>query len=83
VSRGHGAAHWAEVLGLTLGSRQDKEPFTDAEAAAQAQALISDLGHLPGANKRRQLGFNRLATAVYHGGGARGFCDKHGLTPPS
>jgi hypothetical protein len=83
VSRRHGAAHWANVLGLTLESRQDKEPFTEAQGVAQAQALIVQLGRLPGANKLRQLGFDRLATAVYHAGGARGFCDKHGLCPPS
>jgi hypothetical protein len=79
VSRRHGAAYWARLLGLQLRSRQDKEPLTDEDAVAQARALIEQMGHLPGANKLRQLGYSRLATAVYHGGGSETFCRQHGL----
>jgi hypothetical protein len=79
VSRRYGATHWARVLGLELRPSQDKEPFTEEDAVKQARAIIAQLGHLPGANKLRQLGYSRLATVVLHAGGGDAFCRMHGL----
>ena len=74
-----GTAYWAERLGLPIRSRQDKTPYTEADALRDAQRVITEHGRLPGVRKLRALGYARLASAVQAAGGASRFSLLHNL----
>lgn len=79
ISRYGGAAYWAKQFGLPLDSRQAKTTYPIETAIAEARVIIDRVGHLPGANRLRQMGYGRLATTVFQHGGGAAFCQRFDL----
>jgi hypothetical protein len=79
VTNYRGVPYWAARVGLPLRPTQKRSHYTLDAALAEAREVIAELGHLPGANKLRQLDRPGLATFVARNGGSSGFRRRFGL----
>ncbi len=61
IKRHGGATFWARTLGRQMDPRQERSPYLDADARADAQAVLAALGAIPGSPRLRELGYSRLA----------------------
>lgn len=61
IKRHGGATFWARELGREMDPRQERSPYLDADALADAQAVLAVVGAVPCDARLRQLGYNRLA----------------------
>jgi len=76
-----GAAYWAAQLDCELDPRQERTPYSEADALAEARVVVAALGYLPGSNQiRRDFGLHRLASLLRRNGGAKVFAEKHRLS---
>jgi hypothetical protein len=74
-----GSVWWAQRLGFTPRSQQDRRAPSEAEAVELARSLVGTHGYLPSAERLRASGFPKLATVVARVGGAAAFRRRHGL----
>lgn len=80
VSRTGGVVFWARKLGLKLRPEQDRTPYSDRHAKADAEVFIERHGYLPSARRlREEHGEVRLARAVRRAGGTKAFLRRVGL----
>jgi hypothetical protein len=79
IARHGGVRYWARELALELRPRQLGPVAEPDELVELARRVVKGFGHLPGANKLRQLGYRDLAMAVLRSGGSRGYCQRYGL----
>ncbi len=61
IKRHGGATFWARELGREMDPRQERSPYLDANARADAQTVLEALGAIPGSARLRELGYSRLA----------------------
>jgi hypothetical protein len=79
IARHGGVRYWANELSLELRPRQLGPVAEPDELLELARRVVKGFGHLPGANKLRQLGYRDLAMAVLRSGGSRAYCRRYGL----
>jgi hypothetical protein len=81
ITRRGGSQRWSDELGLALRSQQDRRPYSERAAIADARRVLAQTGakHLPNAMRLRELGYSKLATRVTETGGARRFEVTHHL----
>jgi hypothetical protein len=75
VKRHGGAVEWARRLGKELRPGQDRTPYEESDAVADAREIVRLRGSLPSQRVIRALGYPRLASFLQHRypGGVRRF----------
>ena len=66
IERYGGVGHWARESKMPLGPRRDRRPYGFREAHADALEVIDTVGFLPGGDRLKQLGKQRLASYLYN-----------------